>query len=198
MLRRRPRMEIALAHIDSTDKLPDGPEQFYYQAGGYVLLRIVRDGDTFAVMTATASEDRPYKPYVFEPPSDRSPLFPDGLPAFPAGPAPEPLHPRVFPDTDRLLAAAAPVLDLLARPVQASYDRWERPYLVVRGITDAFRIRAAGNDLATVLGLETMKEPWEVEAFQSLYDELAIDDSGEDVYLEKGLTLSKSGRFHVK
>ena len=104
-------MEIALAHVDSTDKLPDGPEQFYYQAGGYVLLRIVRDGDTFAVMTATASEERPYKPYVFEPPSDRPPLFanPDGSPAFPAGPAPEPLHPRVFPDTDRLLAAAAPV-----------------------------------------------------------------------------------------
>jgi len=183
-----------MAHIASTDKLPTDAEQFYFQSGGYVLLRIVRDGDKFSVLTATASEDHPYRPAQPRKPTRSIFTNPDGTPFKPKQDREPPaVHPKAYPDRERLIAAAEKCLHLgKAEPRE---DQWARPYLAYHGISSAASIRSAGNRLAEELGFEIDPRPWAAEEMQSIYEELAIDDSGDDVYLGDGMSISSSGKL---
>lgn len=184
-----------MAHIASTDKLPTDADQFYFQSGGYVLLRIVRDGDEFSVLTATASEDRPYRP-AHPRPQVSKPIFtdPDGTPFRPKQDREPPaVHPKAYPDKERLIEAAEKTLHL--GQVEPRADQWGRPYLAYHGITDAASIRRAGNRLAEELGFEIDPRPWAAEEMQSIYEEFSIDDSGDDVYLGDGVSISSSGKL---
>lgn len=185
-----------MAMIASSEKLPGGPEQFYFMAGGYVLLRIARDGgrEEFSVMTATADESRPYVPATPRP--ERPSLFrdADGNPLTkrsPPKPRQEAVHPRAYPDLDKLVEAAREVPALAAG--EERRDSWGRPYIVGRGHVSAWKVRSIGNHLARSLGLEEYEEPWAYEEMQDLHDELSVGENGEDAYLFDGMTISSFG-----
>lgn len=163
-----------MAMIAKSEKLPGGPEQFYFMAGGYVLLRIARDGGErqFSVMTATADEAKPYIPPVERPePKAIFGVTGDSPSRGKARSKPrqEAVHPKAYPDLAKLIEAARQVPGL-GGGVEGK-DKWHRPYLVARGHQDAARVRSLGNDLARALGLETYDEQWVYEELQAIHEE---------------------------
>ncbi len=185
-----------MGHIASTDKLPGSDEQFYYQAGGYVLLRITRSKgeNSFSILTATASENHP-----FTPPSPRrrgGVIFTnaDGTPFRPKkikDPKQAPVHPRAYPDVDKLIKTFGGIVSVDEQDLHE--DRWGRPFVALRGIANAAHIRSLGNDLAAALGLEPSVEPWLYEEKQAIYEEFSVSDTGEDQYLGDGVSISAFG-----
>lgn len=185
-----------MAMIASSRKLPGDPEQFYFMAGGYVLLRIARDGGerSFSVMTATADEAQPYVPPAPRPEHPSIFRDADGNPfprKRPGKPQQGAVHPRAYPDLGKLVEAARQVPGLAGG--EECRDGWQRPYIVARNHQSASRVRSMGNDLARALGLETYDEPWSYEEMQDLYDELSVSDDGEDTYLGDGVSISSFG-----
>lgn len=188
-----------MAVIASSQKLPEDPEQFYFMSGGFVLLRIARDGGErqFSVMTATAGEARPYTPPRPRPQRPEGPIFLGKPPENhqpdkeqPA-PAPKPIQPKPYPDLRKLVEVARTVPGLAGGEERT--DGWGRPYIVVRGRQSAAQVRSMGNDLARALGLETYDEMWSYEELQAIHEEFSIGENGEDAYLHDGMSISSFG-----
>ncbi len=190
-----------MAQFIPTEKLHSGEPEFCFEAGGYALIRIVCYGKNYALMTATASEDISYTPYQSSFERNGLSIFrkSDGSPLFPRKPPPEPMLARAFPDRKRLIFVAEEALAYLRVPVEKTHDTWKREYVKVFGPFEDAAVRRACNRVAQALGFETANEPWTAEEEgQLLYDELCIDDSGDDVILASGVYLSKAGTYRIK
>jgi hypothetical protein len=192
-----------MAHISFTEKLPTDARQYYMQAGGFVLLRFVKDSESFSVMTATASEDKPHAPGP-EREHLRQVIFrrADGSPAIPLkpkAPVPEAMLAKVYPDAAALIGAAEVALQGIGSLVKHRKDQWGRRYVVVHDVSDPTEMRHAANRVAKALGLEAVDTPWIVEAadkeMRDIYEEFAIDDLGGDAFLNDGVWITKDGKL---
>lgn len=188
-----------MAHMAPTSKMPNQKKQYYMQAGGYVLLRYVDEGDNYTVMTATAGEDLPYDPPP-ERPKGRS-IFtgPDGMPLTPKKPvipAHGPIRVEAYPSLEKLIAAAEMVLSPLGK-IEPQRDNFGRQYLMVTGVSDTGVIRRAANALAVSLGLEIVQDKTAEEEMQEIWEEFSVEEgplATSDVQLGDGLRVTRSGR----
>lgn len=188
-----------MAHMAFTSKMPNQKLQYYMAAGGYALLRYVDEGERYTVMTATAGEDMPYDP-PRERPRGRS-IFSlsDGTPLIPETPVMQargPIKVEAYPDLEKLIAAAGPILNTLGVPKEC-VDNWGRQYLMVEGVSDTGAIRHAANALATSLGLETVKEKTSDEEMQDIWEEFSVEEDptrASDFHLGDGVWVSRLGR----
>lgn len=190
-----------MAQFIPTKKLNSDEPEFCFEAGGYALLRIVCYEENYALMTATASEDISYTPYQSDHDRNGSSIFRnmDGSPLFPPKPPPKPLLAKAFPDRDKLISVAEEALKSMRVPVENTVDKWGRRYVKVFSPFKDSDVRHACNQVARALGLETADQPWTAkEEGQRLYEELRIDDSGDDVVLDGETTLSANGTYHHK
>jgi hypothetical protein len=190
-----------MAQFIPTKKLNSDDPEFCFEAGGYALMRIVCHEGNYALMTATASEDIFYTPYQSDHDRNGSSIFRtlDDSPLFAPKPPPKPLLAKAFPDADKLISAAEEALKNMRRPVENAVDSWGRRYVKVFGPFEDSDVRRACNQVARTLGLETADQPWTgKEEGQLLYEDLRIDDSGNDVVLDGGTTLSADGTYHHK
>ncbi|MFG6572188.1 hypothetical protein ACGYLO_11340 [Sulfitobacter sp. 1A13353] len=185
-----------MAHITTSAKMNGDDEQFYFQAGGYVLLRITRTPgvDSFSIMTATASEKVAHRPA--RKPRPKLEIFTKADGSTLRGKsktdqAPSAKAPLAYPDTDRLIAAVASVIAIDETDMEE--DHCGRPYVKIRGVTSAMAVRDFGNQIARILGLETRNVPWSFEEIQTVHEEFSVSGTGEDVYLNKDMNVNSFG-----
>jgi|Cruoilmetagenom7_1024161.scaffolds.fasta_scaffold00298_34 hypothetical protein len=185
-----------MAQMSTSTKMRDNDEQFYFHAGGYVLLCITRmaGSDNYSVMTATASENDAYRPIRKPRPkleiSDKA----DGVPSLERlkrSDTAQQMSPKVYPDTGKLISAVASVIAIDASDMEV--DQWGRPYVKLHGITSALAVRDFGNRIAGILGLEVCTDPWGYEGMQAIDEENSISGTGEDVFLNRDMSVSNLG-----
>lgn len=159
--------------IESNKTGITSPESYIVVRRGISYLRIIGREPCWALMTATANED-------------------DG-------------NIRVCQDQRRLIEAARRLGAELATPPVSLRDIHERPFLLVCGVRhDSGETPEQFHGWFTPImvrffelydGEEPTRAPAAHET-RDLYDVLAIDDSGADVYLGDGVWIDRYGSWH--
>lgn len=101
------------------------------------------------------------------------------------------LHP--FPDQTRLMAGARSVLLDRGQHWSEKADRVGRPYVETSfdGNSDVLHV---ANTVLLSLGFDDFEVSC-LREMKAIYDEFAVDDSGEDTYLSDGMSTTADGRL---
>lgn len=163
-----------MAQIASAKKMSGNEEQFYFQAGGYVLLRITKTpGELgYSVMTVTTASSTAA---ARKAPQLHAPEMVVGgemasLVKIDSVEHGNPTHERAYPDADKLIAAVSSLITVEEKDLRR--DPAGRRFIILSGITSPATVRAFGNDIADVLGLEKSVEPWVSSGLQTTSKDL--------------------------
>jgi len=158
----------------SAKKISGNDEHFYFQAGGYVLLRITKTPGEFgySVMTVTTASSTAaackaphlYAPEIVVGGEAASLMNIDSVEHC------NPTHERAYPDADKLISAVSSLITVEENDLRR--DPAGRRFIILSGITSPATVRAFGNDIADVLCLEKSVEPWVYSEPQTTSEDL--------------------------
>jgi len=153
-----------MTYISHSEKLQTQEEQYIIFADKFVFFRIIKQGDDFKVMTATASENS------------------------------QPLC--AYEKLDLLISTTISIFGGAKRSYQSKRDRNNIRYVEFLGFREVTEIEVLAKKVIEKLGFDPVNVA--MMEMKELYDNFAIDDSGEDVYLSDGMWLSADGKLTEK
>jgi hypothetical protein len=100
-----------------------------------------------------------------------------------------------YPQQDLLIQAAQEAFSPIGGPAQNKEDASSRAYVEFSGIDDPRQIRHAADRVAAALGLDATSDPWADEELRDIWEDLAIHDGDDPVYLSDGRSLTRDGNL---
>lgn len=99
---------------------------------------------------------------------------------------------KAYMPQNLLISSALSVLGDLDWNISQRADHAERPYIEARGFSELLDIKTVATRVLASLGFDDIAVT-ALQEMKAIYDELSIDDSGEDVYLGDGVYVTKNG-----
>lgn len=99
---------------------------------------------------------------------------------------------KAYAPQDLLTSSTLSVLGDLDWNIGQKKDHAERPYIEARGFSELLDIKTVATRILASLGFDDIAVT-ALQEMKAIYDELSIDDSGEDVYLGDGVYVTKNG-----
>lgn len=99
---------------------------------------------------------------------------------------------RAYVSQDSLMSSTLSVLNDVSWKSEQKEDCSRRPYIEARGFPELLDIRTVATRILDSLGFDDIAVT-ALQEMRAIYDELSINDSGEDVYLSDGVYLTKNG-----
>jgi len=104
---------------------------------------------------------------------------------------------RAYEDQGSLIGATAQVLGDREMEFVTKNDHAGRPYIETSVYPDSEDLRHLASTILDRMGFEDISV-LAIREMKAIYEEFAIDDSGEDTYLSDGMWMTSDGRLIEK
>lgn len=101
---------------------------------------------------------------------------------------------KAYEAQERLMSSTLSVLTDLDCKCVLKEDHAGRPYIEARGFPELFDIKTVATRVLDLLGFDDIAVI-ALQEMRTIYDELSIDESDEDVYLSDRVWVTKNGDF---
>lgn len=99
---------------------------------------------------------------------------------------------KAYESQDRLISSTLFILGDIGRKSKQKDDHAGRPYMEARGFSELLDVKAIATRVLVSLGFDDIAVT-ALQEMRAIYDDLSINDSGEDVYLNDGVWVTSNG-----